>query len=75
VETESFVAVTDSAVVGDFVVAAVEVAAVAVVDDGEQYFGFVVGMLPGPLPSCCWLVTECQLLIVLLAGWVDFLKM
>lgn len=73
-ETESFVVVTDSAVVGDFVVAAVEVATVAVVDVEEQCFGFVVGMLLGPLQSCCWLVIGCQLLIVLLAGWVDFLK-
>lgn len=41
---------TDSAVVEGF---AVEAAAVAVVDGGEQCSGFVVGMLPEPLLSCC----------------------
>lgn len=62
---------TDSAVVEGF---AVEAAAVAVVDGGEQCSGFVAGMLPVPLLSCCWQEIEYLLKLGLVADLIGFLK-
>lgn len=61
---------TDSAVDEGF---AVEAAAVAVVDGGEQYSGFVVGMLPELLLSCCWQEIECLLKLGLVVDWIGLL--
>lgn len=65
---------TGSTVVGDSAVVA-EAATVAVVDDEEQCSGFVVGMLPAPLQSCCWPVIGCQWMLESVVGWIGLLQM